>query len=126
MNGNIFDIDGKAVTVTAEHPPKICTGLILAGHDPDIKHEQQSRIYSSDGKSPTLMANSGGGGYDKMPKVAVDKIFYRKLTVKECERCQTMDDGYTEGVSNSQRYKMIGNGWTIEAIVHIFQHLKVK
>lgn len=110
--------------MTAEHPPKICTGLILAGHDRDIAYEQRSRIYSPDGKSPTLMANSGGGG-DKMPKVAVDKIFYRKLTVKECERLQTVPDGYTDGVSNSQAYKMLGNGWTIEAIVHIFQYLKV-
>jgi len=61
-----------------------------------------------------------------MPKVAVDKIYYRKLTVKECERLQTVPDGYTEGVSNSQRYRMLGNGWTVDVIAHIFGFLKVE
>lgn len=47
----------------------------------------------------------------------------RKLTPLECERLQTIPDNYTEGVSNTQRYKMIGNGWTIDVISHIFSHL---
>jgi DNA (cytosine-5)-methyltransferase 3A len=50
---------------------------------------------------------------------------YRKLTVVECERLQTLNDNYTEGVSNTQRYKMIGNGWTVEVIAHIFRNIKV-
>ena len=37
---------------------------------------------------------------------------YRKLTPLECERLQTIPDNYTEGVSNTQRYKMLGNAWT--------------
>lgn len=49
---------------------------------------------------------------------------YRKLTPIECERLQTLPDNQTEGVSNSQRYKMIGNGWTIDVISHIFKGLK--
>jgi len=48
---------------------------------------------------------------------------YRKLTPTECERLQTVPDSYTEGVSNTQRYKMLGNGWTIDVIAHIFRHL---
>jgi len=48
---------------------------------------------------------------------------YRKLTPLECERLQTLPDGYTEGVSNSQRYKMIGNGWTVDVIAHIYNNL---
>ena len=47
----------------------------------------------------------------------------RKLTPLECERLQTLPDGYTEGVSNTQRYKAIGNGWTVDVIAHIFKHL---
>ena len=43
----------------------------------------------------------------------------RKLSPTECERLQTMPDGYTEGVSNAQRYKALGNGWTAEVIIHI-------
>ena len=46
----------------------------------------------------------------------------RKLTPMECERLQTLPDNYTEGVSDSQRYKMIGNGWTVDAIKWIFNH----
>lgn len=49
---------------------------------------------------------------------------YRKLTPIECERLQTVPDNYTEGVSNSQRYKMLGNGWTVDVIAHIFKGLK--
>lgn len=47
----------------------------------------------------------------------------RKLTPIECERLQTVYDNYTEGVSDSQRYKMLGNGWTINVIAHIFSHI---
>lgn len=46
----------------------------------------------------------------------------RKLTPTECERLQTMPDGYTSAVSNSQRYKALGNGWTAEVIIHILNH----
>lgn len=48
---------------------------------------------------------------------------YRKLTPTECERLQTVPDGYTEGVSNTQRYKMLGNGWTVDVIKHIMKNL---
>lgn len=48
----------------------------------------------------------------------------RRLTPLECERLQTMKDGYTAHVSDSQRYKMIGNGFTIEVIAHIFSYLE--
>lgn len=47
----------------------------------------------------------------------------RKLTPRECERLQTVRDDYTDFVSDSQRYKMIGNGWTIDIIVHILSYL---
>jgi len=49
---------------------------------------------------------------------------WRYLTPIECERLQTVPDNYTDGVSNTQRYKMLGNGWTIDVISHIFQNLK--
>jgi DNA (cytosine-5)-methyltransferase 3A len=47
----------------------------------------------------------------------------RMPTPLECERLQTLPDGYTEGASNTQRYKMIGNGWTIEVISYLLKHL---
>jgi DNA (cytosine-5)-methyltransferase 1 len=53
-----------------------------------------------------------------------DKEGIRILTPIEAERLQGLPDNYTEGVSNSQRYKMIGNGWQVDTIEHIFKNLK--
>jgi DNA-cytosine methyltransferase len=55
--------------------------------------------------------------------VIVKDTIFRKLTPTECERLQTVPDGYTEGVSNTSRYKMLGNGWTVEVIKHIFRNM---
>ena len=46
----------------------------------------------------------------------------RKLTPLECEKLQTLPDGYTKGVSDTQRYRAIGNGWTAEVIIHTLDH----
>lgn len=51
-------------------------------------------------------------------------LSYRKLTPVECERLQTFPDGWTEGVSNTQRYKALGNAWTVDVIAHIFKYLR--
>lgn len=48
----------------------------------------------------------------------------RKLTPVECERLQTVKDNYTNHVSDSQRYRMLGNGWTVDVIVHILNYIK--
>jgi DNA (cytosine-5)-methyltransferase 3A len=48
----------------------------------------------------------------------------RRLTPIECERLQTVADNYTNYVSDSQRYKMLGNGWTVDVIAHIFKYIK--
>jgi site-specific DNA-cytosine methylase len=47
----------------------------------------------------------------------------RRLTPIECERLQTVKDNYTNYVSDAQRYKMLGNGWTVDVILHIFKYL---
>jgi DNA-cytosine methyltransferase len=49
----------------------------------------------------------------------------RRLTPLECERLQTVPDNYTESASRTQRYKMIGNGWTVDVIAHIFSYMKL-
>lgn len=88
----------------------------------DIKgNECIKRVYADSGKAPTLTTMTGG---HREPKVLIDKVYYRKLTPLECERLQTLPDNYTDGVSNSQRYKMIGNGWTVDVISHIFKGIK--
>lgn len=51
--------------------------------------------------------------------------WFRLLTPTECERLQTVPDNYTNHVSNSQRYTMLGNGWTVDVIAHILKNMVV-
>lgn len=71
-----------------------------------------------EGKASCLTANM----YKGVP-YGVIKEKGRKLTEIECERLQTFPDNYTEGVSSSQRYKALGNSWTVEVVSHIFKNL---
>ena len=68
-----------------------------------------------------------------MPKLAINadikNLYYRKLTPRECFRLQTVPEHYIDtllnaGISNTQLYKMCGNGWTMDVIAHIFKGLK--
>ncbi len=86
------------------------------------KGGQGQRIYSVIGKSVTLSANGGGqGAKTGLYKIDLPDGNYviRKLTPIEAERLQTLPDNYTAGISNTQRYKCIGNGWTVDVIAHI-------
>lgn len=78
-------------------------------------------------KSKTVRTG-GRGSYDRHEWDSVGnkdtELYYRKLTPTECERLQTVPDGYTEGVSNTQRYRMLGNGWTVEVIKHILSEIR--
>jgi len=96
-------------------------GLFHVG-DADIKgHEIIKRVYDPRGKIPTLTANSGG---NQEVKITKDSERWRVLTPLECERLQTVPDNYPEGVSNTQRYKMLGNGWTVDVICHILKGIE--
>ena len=83
----------------------------------DFKHHSDVR----NPKSAAVVANFFKG----VPyNVLKDWNCIRKMHPIECERLQTLPDDYTFGVSNSQRYKMIGNGWTVEVIAHILKGVK--
>ena len=167
-------------TNKSHKPQHIGTAVDINGHD------VLKRVYSPNGKSPTI--NTMGDG-NREPKVVVDvramtevrtpeankirqehrkktgkdwsprnmrhlverkdekmntlttaltkqhilqitrdkdqEVYWRKLTPLECERLQTVPDNYTNHLSNTQRYKMLGNGWTIEVIAHIFKNMEV-
>lgn len=87
---------------------------------------QWQRVYSTDHKSVTLSA-LGWWMWAKTWLYDMNQIStlstIRKLTPTECERLQTVPDNYTEWVSNSQRYKMLWNWWTVDVIAHIFSHM---
>ncbi len=75
--------------------------------------------------------NKGGNFTEKSPSLTSHSWEHnnyvgniRRLTPTECERVQTVDDGFTAHVSDTQRYKMLGNGMTVDVIGHILKHLK--
>jgi len=155
----------KDLSETQDTPKQVGTAEDINGHD------ILKRVYSPDGKAPTLTTNGGGnrepkivggawrgryykdgvrqdqfgsvagettqmlelrkdGKTNSLTTVQKDNVvvenetYWRKLTCKECERLQTVPDNYTASVSNTQRYKMLGNGWTIEVIAHVLQNMK--
>jgi len=129
-------------------------GLQLAGEADLKGHGYNRRVYHPDGKAPSLCAASGGNLEPKILQVArgknqggikaddgkvptlsgsswehnnflaVDGMKWRKLTPVECERLQTVPDGYTDHVSNTQRYRMLGNGWTVDVICHLLEGMR--
>lgn len=80
----------------------------------DGKFDMADRVYSQSGKSPTVVASN-------VAKV-MDQPTYRKLRPCECEALQTFPIGYTEGISNTQRYKALGNSFTVSVIQHILNY----
>jgi DNA-cytosine methyltransferase len=92
----------------------------------EVHEKTKSRCVSTVSKD-SLLSPLPEGRYEANP------LYYRKLTPIECERLQTVPDNYTSKgirdgkevkISNTQRYKMLGNGWTINVIAHIFESLR--
>lgn len=80
-------------------------------------------VYPHVNKARTLEATMYKN-YSKQRLWAVEDVYgWRYLTPLECERLQTLPDGYTEGVSDTQRYKMLGNGFTVDVIAHILSYI---
>ena len=89
---------------------------------------QAHRVYSVRGKSVALSTGRGGQGSGTgLYKIDLPDGDYiiRKLSPVECERLQTLPDGYTDCVSDAQRYKCLGNGWTVDVISHILGFLPI-
>jgi site-specific DNA-cytosine methylase len=97
----------------------VFTGAAKRGrYNSDGKSTNQQLELRFDGKTNALTTTQ------KTTLVAnLKDLTYRKLTVTECERLQTVPEGYTNHVSNTQRYKMLGNGWTVDVISSIFEGL---
>ena len=92
---------------------RVCAKLHINGHD------ILKRVYSPNFKCATLTACRGGN----LQKKVYQNGRCRKLTPKEYERLQTVPDGYTEGVSITNRYNMLGDGWTVDVISWILSFL---
>jgi DNA (cytosine-5)-methyltransferase 3A len=86
----------------------------------DYRNDEGFR-FRENGKSGTLAARARND--ESCGQLAQINKSIRRLTPLECERLQTVPDNYTNHVSDSQRYKMLGNGWTVDVISHIFKYL---
>jgi site-specific DNA-cytosine methylase len=91
-------------------------------HTPFRAKELQPR---DDGKVGTVTPSLNNDHKISLTRDKDQEVYWRKLTPLECERLQTVPDNYTNHVSNTQRYKMLGNGWTIEVIAHILQNMEI-
>ena len=103
----------KSKTINTKEGQRMTDNFILVG---DYRYDEGLR-WRNNNKTPTVTAN-------KQQLVIKKEDRVRKLTPIECERLQTLPDNYTEGISNNQRYKCIGNGWTVDVIAHIFKEIK--
>ena len=111
----VYYIHDKAITLTGEAGGGAAKmGQYLFGCiTPDRIEKRQNGQRFNDGKKfYTLTAQDKHG--------VLIEGYIRKLTPIECERLQTVPDNYSAIVSNSQRYKMLGNGWTVDVIAHVF------
>jgi DNA-cytosine methyltransferase len=101
-------------TIGASNTKAACLSV---AHVPKYKEKSQCLRVGGIG-SPPESRQSWDNALDS-------KIHYRKLTTIECERLQTLPDNYTAAVSNTQRYKCLGNGWTVDVIAHIFKEMQI-
>lgn len=112
-------LDGKARPLTLSHDKR-------AGTTNYIVHNMMPRS-SKSGKGGTGHLTREDGKTYCLDTGNTNAIEYsnniRRLTPIECERLQTVKDNYTNHVSDSQRYKMLGNGWTVDVIAHFFKYI---
>lgn len=109
---------------TVQKDSLVCSPVRIGEY---CKGGQGQRIYSVVGKSVTLSATgSGQGAKTELYKIDLPDGDYVicKITTVKAGRLQTLPDNYTAGISNTQRYKCIGNGWTVDVIAHILEELK--
>ena len=127
QSGRIYSTDGKSATIRANGGGQGAnTGLYqikcgaIRGRQLTLGSSKYTQMIEvrEDCKTNTLTT------VKKDNVVIGSESHYRKLTPTECERLQTVPDGYTLGVSNTQRYKMLGNGWTVDVIVHLLKNIK--
>jgi len=124
MNGNVYSTKHKSPTLTTNKGEGVKIGRIVGRRiNPDTGKRDD---YNRNIKVVQYLESRTDDKSGCITTVQKDNVltdnneYWRKLTPIECERLQTVPDNYTNHVSNSQRYKMLGNGWTVDVIAHIF------
>lgn len=111
--------DGKTNCLTSVQKDNLVMQINPSKESGGRQPYMQNRIYDVNGINPALTTLWNGANLIN-PNSNI-----RRLTPIECERLQTVPDNYTNHVSDTQRYKMLGNGWTIDVIAHILSYLKL-
>lgn len=147
----VYGAEGKAVTLTARPNGGGVDGPLYAvpagmawrgrgdGSSYEVRDDQKENAVTADGHQSRLVIEAAGGKTYPVYEVRDGQIvikgerypikladgFYiiRKLTVRECMRLQTVPEDYIFPVSDTQAYKMLGNGWTVDVIAHILSFM---
>ena len=132
MSERITQTHGKNPTLKASAPNKIEDKYYLSGKMVDYIMADK---YNNKGEIDPVKARALTKSYHKMQRANIatyvsgdnapfDKSNIRRLLPVEAERLQTLPDNYTQGVSDTQRYRMIGNGFTTLVVSFILAHMK--
>jgi DNA-cytosine methyltransferase len=114
--------DGKSNTLTTVQKDNVLIRQLNPSKESGgVQPYQGNRVFDIDYKMTCLSA--GVGDRNKVGKITDGVLDYRKLTPVECERLQTVPDNYSNYVSNTQRFRMLGNGWTVDAICQFFKNI---
>jgi len=117
----IYSPNGKSVNLSANGGGRgaktglYCVGIIPESIKPKGNYLPRERVYSDEGKFRAVSTVN-----NQQPSILQNSTI-RKLTPIECERLQSLPDNYAEGVSNTQRYKALGNAFNCEVIKHILK-----
>lgn len=119
LSANAWEQNNLVVTMKDESIKQLNPSRESGGTQP----RQQNRVYDTDGKAPALMDGHGGRTINALVGGDATEVRIRRLTPTECARLQTIPTWYNWAVSETQQYKMLGNGWTVEVIKHILSFL---
>jgi len=145
IQDRVFHVDGKSHCLTREFASRTNVGDVVVKSYKEVRTEEakilrrenkqktgkdhtpfraKRLVPREDGKVGTVTPGLNNDHMISLTKNTESEVYWRKLTPLECERLQTVPDNYTDHVSNSQRFKMLGNGWTIAVIKHIFKNME--
>ena len=116
-----FDKDINFFLNRTKYSPNMSYDGIITINPRDNNNKQtwqRGRVYDIEGNCPTICASL----FDL--NITKDHKTYRKLTISECEKLQGVPVGYTTVVKKNDAGEMLGNGWTVDVIAHIFKGLK--
>lgn len=133
-NRRVYDPEGKAPSLCAASGGNLEPKVLLRGarivkrrldengkrKDNDKSIPLKSRVEVREDEKSNCLSTI----YKDSIVADVEQLQWRKLTPLECERLQTVPENYTDHVSNTQRYRMLGNGWTVDVICHILEGIR--